>query len=230
MFLTKKEKKKEIAFGMVSHEIKSMLASVKAYTQLLKRKLGESKDEKVPYYLDRLDMQVDSLTSLVADALDLGRMREERFALQKETFALHDFLEEVIREMPVEKQAQIFIKEDVGRKVMADRSRLRRVVLILIDHALQYAPADKKVILEIGEQKRALTIGITDFGPVIDEENVTSVFKPLYDSRSLSGAENKGLGLSLFLAQVIIKAHKGTMRAHSTADQGTTLSFTLPLS
>jgi two-component system phosphate regulon sensor histidine kinase PhoR len=111
--------------------------------------------------------------------------------------------------------------------VNADREAIHQIFSNLIENALKYAAAGKKVILGARPAANGVEFYVRDFGPGISSEHVPRLFERFYRVDKARSRESGGTGLGLAIAKHIVLAHRGTIRAESDLNHGSTFLFTL---
>jgi signal transduction histidine kinase len=112
-------------------------------------------------------------------------------------------------------------------RVAADPARLERVVTNLVGNALKYSPSDGEVVVSAERQGEHVAVRVADRGPGIASDDLPRVFERFFRGKAVQKAD--GLGLGLYIVQLLVDAHGGTVRAESRAGEGATFTFTLPV-
>jgi signal transduction histidine kinase len=124
---------------------------------------------------------------------------------------------------------RIMIEERADIHIIGDRDRLGQVLINLLTNAIKYSPGADRVIVRAtadGEQAR---ISVQDFGIGIDESHHQQVFDRFYQVTGPAEKTFPGLGIGLYIAQEIIRRHRGTIWVESSKSNGATFFFTLPM-
>lgn len=226
-----REKSKDDFIGMISHELKTPITSIKAYNQILLRNI-EATDlhSKQRQIVLKMDQQVDRLNRLIANFLEVSRMRAGKLKLEKQFFNFNDLLQSIVDDARVaNKSRQILFRNKLDIFVYADKARMEQVVINLINNALKYSPRDKKIIVTATVNKQVATISVKDFGGGIPLEHKKKIFDQFYQIDQYAAQSSSGLGMGLYIAANIIRQHGGKIAVESTLGKGSTFSFTLPL-
>ena len=211
-----------------SHELRTPLTLVRASAEVAQRHsepLGEQNE-----LLGDIISEVDHMTRLVEDLLLLSRLDAGQLKLEKEPLNLQELLEEISRSfshLAASREVELLNGPSEGR-VLADRTRLRQVVLIVLDNALRHTPAGNTIYLGSRLDGKQVKIEIRDSGAGIDAAHLDKLFDRFYQVDSSRGGENKGSGLGLSIAKSLIEAHEGQIRIESQPGQGTKVFFCLP--
>ena len=218
---------REDFISVASHELKTPVTSLKAYTQLLGGKARKEKLREYVQYTNQIEGQTDKLIGLINDLLDVSRMQSGRL---KFTFAktnLTDTIHEVVKEMQdISKKHQLVVKTRGQGVVWADKDRIQQVLINLISNAIKYSPKGGKVIISLLKMTGTTQVSVRDYGIGISPENRRKIFSRFF--RVSEEGIYPGLGIGLFISSEIIKRHKGKMWVESTLGKGSTFYFSLP--
>lgn len=219
------EKQREIFLG---HELKTPLASIKGFAQLLHKRLEGSGDEKTIAYLSRIDNKVDELTQLISDLTDLTRIRVGKLEFRDEIFAFDDLIKEVVLDcQPTTKTHKIILKGKTGKAILGDRARISQVLNNLFSNAIKYSPGADRIIVGLSSGKKGVKVLVQDFGFGIPQDDQEKIFQPFFRS-ALSKDEVPGVGLGLYISRQILKHHGGSLDLKSREGQGTVFDLYLP--
>jgi PAS domain S-box-containing protein len=224
------ERKKDEFLGVASHELKTPLTSVKAYIQLLERRLEEENCTTVSrQYVAKASSYIDKLNRLISDLLDATKMQAGKLQLNVSEFPIDDFVNEAIEGMQhVSTRHKIIREGNSNAYIEGDKQRLEQVMINLITNAIKYSPNADKVIVSVEELPDRIRIGVRDFGIGITPENQEKIFSRFYRVEKDS-SQYSGLGLGLYISSEIIQRHNGDLWVESTVGKGSTFYFTLPL-
>jgi two-component system CheB/CheR fusion protein len=224
------ENQKEEFIGIASHELRTPVTSIKSYTQLLEEILKAKKDMESIEIVEKLDRQIDRLTHLVADLLDITRIGEGQLLLQPEVFDINVLINE-ITELMQRTTMHHKIEHDLKAlpRVRADRERIGQVLINILSNAIKYSPNGEHIIIGTTLENDKVRISIKDFGIGMTRETRSKVFERFYRARDNNSKTYPGLGLGLFIAADIIKKHGGEIGVESEMSQGTLVFFTLPV-
>ena len=220
-------KRKDEFMSIASHELKTPLASVKAYVQLLDRSL--EKDERIKGYLDRTLAQINKLNSLIVDLLDTSRIENGRLKFNESLFnfnkLIHDSVEMIGQIYP---DYKIRVSGDSNVLIRGDETRLEQVILNYMTNAIKYSPDIRELELHSTIQNNFLIVSVKDFGIGIPKESQADVFRKFYRVESTAG-RFQGLGVGLYICFEIIGRHNGKCWLESEEGKGSTFYFSLPI-
>lgn len=220
-------KRKDEFMSIASHELKTPLASMKAYVQLLDRTL--EKDERIKGYLDRTLAQINKLSSLIVDLLDTSRIENGRLKFNESLFNFNKLLKESVEMISqIYPDYKIGVSGDSNVLVRGDETRLEQVLLNYMTNAIKYSPEIRELELHSSVQDNFLIVSVRDFGIGIPKENQADVFRKFYRVEG-SAQRFQGLGVGLYICYEIIQRHNGKCWLESEVGKGSTFYFSLPV-
>lgn len=227
------EKRKDEFLSIASHELKTPLTSIKAYTQLLDRSIGkEDTSETASVYINRVQDQLQKLDRLIADLLDISKIENGKLKLNKAGFDFEILLNHVIETVYQVHNRTVLTIERVGDTidfpVVADKIRIEQVLINYLTNAIKYSPGSGRVIIATQKGDTYLKVSVTDFGIGVPENKLDSVFDKFYRVEE-SSVKFQGLGIGLYICSEIIRQHEGTYGVESRVGEGATFYFTIPL-
>lgn len=224
------EKRKDDFVAISGHELKTPITTLKAYLQILQSRFAKIDDEEANRYLLKMSTQIDRLTNLVKDLLDVTKVGAGKLELNKEFFDFDSLVDEAIEDFQRIAPSFKFIKRGrIGKKVFADKDRLSQVLANLLSNAVRYSLKPDRVIITLSQNKGSLGVSVKDFGVGISEENRGKIFERFFRVGGALGKKFSGLGLGLYISSEIIKKHNGEMEVKSREGQGSTFSFRIPI-
>lgn len=218
----------------ISHELRTPLASLKALTETLQD--GALSDpEAAPRFIGRIATEVDALTQMAQELLDLSRIESGQVELQRKPVAPKRLLTSAAERMRMQaERAGLSLHVDCPPnlpKVHADGPRIEQVLVNLIHNAVKFTPPGGDVflsaeILSIGEAGEcAIRFAVRDSGIGIPADDVPRIFERFYRvDKSRSGG---GTGLGLSISRHLVESHGGEIWAESREGEGSTFYFTL---
>lgn len=215
----------------VSHELRTPLASLKALAETLEE--GALEDPPAARdFLAQMHVEVDSLTQLVQELLELSRIESGQAQLRPERVTPATLLQTAARRL--RRQAErlgvtLEVQSDETLPVLhADPHLIERVLLNLIHNALKFTPSGGSVQLSGAPHPEGVCLTVQDTGSGIPPEELDRIFERFYKvDRSRA---SRGTGLGLAIAKHIVQAHRGRIWAESAGEgHGSAFRFTLPL-
>jgi len=222
------EKKTEF-ISIASHEIKTPMTILKAYTQMA-QSTSEPLSDKLRGLLGKIDLQSNKLMTLVQQLLDISKIENGSLQYNMEPLAFNDFLLEQLEVMQRILPHHLLIPqlcEDV--KVAADTLRLEQVFSNLLGNAAKYSEKNTEIrIITNLDAKGFITVGIIDQGRGISADHLQSIFDKFYRAKDVLKSHT-GLGMGLYVTSKIVTDHGGKIWAESEEKKGSGFYFTLPL-
>jgi two-component system phosphate regulon sensor histidine kinase PhoR len=214
----------------ISHELRTPLASLKALTETLQ----ESALDDPPAarrFLSRMETEVDSLSLMVQELLELSRIESGKVPLQLEPVGPTGLLTAAVGRLGLQAERaglQISIQsmEDLP-SVLADPRRIEQVVTNLLHNAIKFTPPGGRIELAAEQAGDMIQFSVRDTGAGISTESLPRIFERFYKAdQSRTGG---GTGLGLAITRHLVEAHGGRVWAESVEGQGATFYFTLPV-
>ena len=225
------ERRKDKFISMASHELKTPITSLKGFTQILQRRLRQAKNEEVLNLVARMDAQINQLTKIISDFLDISKMRIGQIEYQKVNFDLNALVQEIVENVQEISQTHSLVLEQPSQvQIVGDKDRIGQVIMNLLTNAIKYSPEADRVSIRVDtdtEQRNAI-ISVQDFGIGISKTHQQRVFERFYRIRK-QGQTFPGLGIGLFICYEIVSRHGGQIIVESEEGKGSTFSVLLPL-
>jgi len=224
------EKQKDDFLGIASHELKTPVTSLKAYSQVLEAMFKRSGDLKNAEFLSRMNKQVDRLTNLIGDLLDVTKINAGRLQFNHSTFDFNEMLEEVIEDVQ-RTSAKHIINRDLNfkRTIFGDKERICQVVTNLLTNAIKYSPDANEVVIYTEDHEHDVQVCVQDYGIGISSEKKDHVFEQFYRVSGNKEHTFPGLGLGLYISSEIVKRLKGKIWVNSVEGKGSTFCFSIPV-
>ncbi len=216
--------------GMASHELKTPITSIKAYIQLLLNIYkNDEDDEFLKKSLTTVNKQINKLTRLITDLLDVSKIESGRLSLNSEVFVLNDLVKECIDEVQYAAQKHdIVLEQDAQLAVYADRDRIAQVITNLLTNAIKYSPETDRIDVLVRNINGQVRVTVHDYGIGISKEEQDKVFNRFYRVEGRNEQTFSGFGIGLFVASEIIRRHDGRIWVDSEKGKGSFFSFELP--
>jgi PAS domain S-box-containing protein len=223
-------RQKDEFIGIASHELKTPVTSIKAYAQLLHRHLSRAGDTASADLVARMDAQINRLSELIHDLLDVSRIEAGEIQFNFQTFDLDQLVDDVIAELgPTLSGRQVIRDGHAKARACADRERTGQVLTNLLTNAIKYSPPTEPVIVHAASDADQITVGVQDFGVGIAPEDHLRVFDRFYRAGGPERDTFPGLGLGLFISAEIIRRQRGRIWVESVPGEGSIFRFTLPI-
>ncbi len=230
--LGKLEKMKAMFLASITHDLKSPLYRVKLGLENLVDGLHGELSQEQRDVVARLMGDVETLSRLIHDILDLQKLEDGKFDLRLESVELAPFIRDTVRRHAIsfaDKGVGLTLRMDVGDVVARiDKKQMERVFENLLSNALKFTPKGGKVTVTAAHRKDVVHISVADTGPGIPPDEIDKVFDKFFSGGKGRGVGGTGLGLAI--AKQIITAHGGRIWAESKPGSGATFHFVLPVS
>ena len=213
-----------------AHELKTPIATIKGYGQLIDRWLPEGCDPKVLQALAVVNRQCNRIARLVEALLEVSRLQRGAIELHPELFDLGQLAEEAVTELqPTAPRHRLVLKGRRRVMVNADRDRIAQVLFSLLDNAVKFSPKGGDVDVGLSVRDGEAVVSVRDRGVGIEKEKQASIFERFYRAHVRTPYDYSGLGIGLNLSRELVTRQGGRMWFQSTAGKGSTFYFSLPL-
>jgi signal transduction histidine kinase len=217
----------QVFVANASHELRAPLTLIQASTEVALRK--EADEEKKGLLVDVL-RECDHMGRLVEDLLLLSRLDSHRLKMENREITISELFSDLQRmavRLGLKRQTEVVFSA-CECKVLADPTRLRQVLLILIDNALRHNPTGGEIKVDAATRGKYVSISVSDKGKGIPPEHQKHVFERFYQEESSRSGSDRGSGLGLPIAKALITAQGGTIALTSKVGEGTTVTITIP--
>ncbi|MBN1775043.1 MAG: HAMP domain-containing protein [Clostridiales bacterium] len=211
----------------VSHELKTPVTVIRGSLEALCDKVVTDPEKVDEYHLRMLD-ESKYLQRLVEDLLDLSRLQNADFRIEKQPVNLCDVITDASKSASqLARERNIRIRTDFQKPCLlihGDYGRLRQMFLVILDNAVKFSPSDASVDVTVSETR----VIIRDYGPGIEPEHLPYIFDRFYKSRDERNKSGTGLGLSI--AKQIATRHEIALTMRNHPEKGAEFIFDLPAS
>lgn len=221
--------RREHFLGIAGHELKNPIAAIKALHQLLLMQKTVKEEPKIKELIQKAEIKTNTLLKLITELLDVTKIKHKRLDLNLEDVSFNKIIKEVVDDFHrINSTHKVEITNDTDIKIKVDKIRIEQVLINLLKNGAKYSPESGMVFINVEKTKRWLVCEVIDFGIGMPTEEISKVFNLYY---RLPGREKtiEGLGVGLYIAYQIIKAHGGKMRVKSAPGRGSQFIFYLPL-
>lgn len=224
----------------ISHELRTPLASVRLLVETLEEAI-DTDPEKAQEFLGKIETEVQYMSGLVAELLELSRIESGLTTMNIEPVGAELLVRETMaRMLPLAQRHRVALRTEIQQgetRVAADSKQISRVLVNLVHNAVKFTPSGG--IITIGTNTvdggQFQRFYVRDTGVGIPTEDLPRIFERFYKvNRARSrddfiGPGGGGSGLGLAIARHVVEAHGGTISAESSAGQGSTFAFTMPI-
>jgi PAS domain S-box-containing protein len=220
---------KDRFLSVVSHELRSPLSAILAWTSLMRDESGAADRARA---IEAIEASVHSQTRLVNDLLDASRIRSGSLEIEPARIDLDALVKGAVAHLgPVarEKGVALELTSHGPALAMADAERIEQVIRNLVDNALKFTPRGGHVAVELSEGETSWLLEVRDDGRGISKEALPQVFDEFWQGSRKGSSGGKGLGLGLLIVKHLVERHGGVVRVESEGEgRGTTVRVELP--
>ena len=213
----------------ISHELRTPLASLRALAETL-RDSALDDPPAAEHFLDRMEIEVDALTQMVEELLELSRIESGQVPLRLNPVLPYAAIVPAVERLRAQaERSQLTLDVQVEREmplVLVDAGRIHQVVTNIVHNAIKFTPPEGKVTVSAKADATHITVAIADTGAGIAPNDLPRIFERFYKTDRSRAVGGTGLGLAI--AKHLIHAHGGTIWAASYEGKGSTFYFTLP--
>jgi signal transduction histidine kinase/ActR/RegA family two-component response regulator len=224
------DQRKDEFLAMLGHELRNPLAPISAAASLLE--LAATDPERVRHASKIIARQVNHMTNLINDLLDVARVTRGLITLDKQPLDLRDILSEAIEQVrPLinerRHQLTLHLPPDAA-PMLGDRKRLVQVVVNILNNASKYTPEGGHISVQLQVQEHDIRLDISDDGIGMAPDLITHAFDLFAQAERSSDRSQGGLGLGLALVKNLVESHGGKVSAISEGlGRGSTFSICL---
>jgi two-component system phosphate regulon sensor histidine kinase PhoR len=218
--------------GNVSHELKTPVFNVQGYIDTLLN--GGLEDPTINVeYLRRAEKSVDRLISIIDDLETITQLESGGLILDIDAFDIAALVKEIYASLELNAakrntKLELSKKYDKPVLVLADKFRIRQVIVNLVANSIKYGKDNGTTVIDISYLHDDVVISVSDNGDGIDEKHIPRVFERFYRVDKGRSREQGGTGLGLAIVKHIIEAHGKSIVAESRRGRGTRFTFSLP--
>lgn len=216
-------------FNNMAHEFKTPLTNISLAGSLLLKNKNESKKEK---YLKVVKEESSKLANQVERILQLAKLENGEYQLEKENLCIRNLIEDVIQEMDLqikEKKARINFEIKTETTLMeGDKFHLRNAFRNLLENALKYSSESPEIDIQLESDQEGVKINFQDNGIGIAKKDQKDVFEKYHRVQKGNVHDQKGFGLGLAYVKMIVERHKGVIKIFSDLNKGTRFDLFLP--
>ncbi|WP_316830177.1 ATP-binding protein [Pedobacter aquatilis] len=224
------QKQKDEFLGIASHELKTPVTSIKAYAQVLERMIRNEGDTKKADMVKKMDLQLNRLTGLIGDLLDVTKIQSGKMTFNPVRFNFDLLVQEIIDEVQ-HTTAKYKIISDLSSDitVIADKERIGQVMINFLSNAIKYSTDNEQIKVKSFIENGEVVLGVQDFGIGISKDLLHLVFDQFYRVSGNLQHTYPGLGLGLYISAEIIKNEGGRIWVDSIEGEGSTFYFALQI-
>lgn len=218
--------------SQISHELRAPLQHILGFASIISD-VVDLPEADLRRFFGHIKDEVDQLSRLVDDLVELSRIDTGRFGIQPEDVELGALVADAAARLEPRATLKSLSlaceppEEPVWTR--SDPGRLTQVIVNLMGNAIKFTPPQGQVIISVGAHQRQARVEVRDTGPGIPAEEVDRIFDRFYQGSINSRHRHAGMGLGLYISREIIQALGGRIWVTSEEGHGTTFTFELPL-
>ena len=219
--------------SMVVHDVRTPLASIRGFSELL---LKKNVGEREAMYLKNIVSSTDQLGRLIADLTDLAMIEAGKLKMEKTDFFFPEMAKDILPGLSInaQKKGVDLVVHDFPEGVLVDgdKFRLSQVFMNLVNNAIKFTPAYKKVEISFRREGKYVVTMVKDAGIEIHSSETKKIFEKFYQAKHQKDEKlrKQGWGLGLSIAQEVVRAHQGEIGAASPGlGKGSTFWFKVPV-
>ena len=217
----------------MSHELRTPLNAINGFSDIMKKEMfGPLGDTRYKEYVNDILFSGQHLLSLINDILDMSKIEAGKMTLNTEPMIMSDMISQVIRIVrgrADENRLKLIYEGTQTPEIEADPRAVKQILLNLTTNAIKFTPEGGMVRIAVEPKSAGLIIHVSDTGIGISEENIARLAQPFEQIDSQHSRQHEGTGLGLALSKSLVELHGGNFNISSVVGEGTTVTFTLPL-
>jgi PAS domain S-box-containing protein len=223
------ERQKDDFLSMASHELKTPVTTIKAYAQIAESMLDAKKDVETLGIIKRMSNQVNKLTALIEDLLDITKIQKGKLIYNEAYFDFNELVTEVIDDMQKTSSTHTIQYHPAERtNIFGDREKLSQVLNNLMSNAIKYSPKADSIVVKTESQHNGVQLYVQDFGIGISPQAQKNVFEQFYRVNGENQSTYPGMGIGLYICEEIISRQGGKIWLESYPDEGSIFYIWLP--
>jgi len=205
---------------------------MRLFAEIVEKQTKTTGDKIALESVRELNVQLDRLTALMNYLLDVAKIQQGKLDIKKTFFNINSFVEgvvSVIQNISKERKIRFIKNKNEDREIYADFERMGQVLTNLISNAIKYSSEDKEIIVTSYDDKNNVVISVQDFGAGIPKSEQDLIFQRFYRANTAVESNVSGIGLGLYVAMQIVKAHNGKIWVKSVVNKGSNFYFSTPI-
>lgn len=219
---------RERLIGIVSHDLSTPISAIAMSAETILRR--EGLDHRTMRAVVRIQNSADRAARLIQDLLDFTQARlGGGIRIERRASNLQAIVHEVVDELSLTHPERSILVTDRGDTSGDwDPDRITQVVGNLVQNALHYSPSSSEVRVGVEDDGDHVVVSVHNDGPPIPRDRLPQIFEPLRRATTELTKRTRSVGLGLYIVKHIVDAHRGTVSAESSPEEGTTLTVRLP--
>lgn len=225
------QKAKEEFLTNMSHELRTPLNAIIGFSSILNKKQTDSSHKELS---NQINASANSLLFLINDILDLSKIQDSSFSIEKYKFNAYNEIVEFTQQFEGLTHKKVLqynttIGDELKATFYADWNRIAQIILNIISNAIKFTPQNGTITLSCEYKENLFIIKISDTGIGMKKEVQDKIFKPFEQADGSTTRKYGGTGLGLSITQNLVQLMDGTIQVDSEEGKGTVFTITLPL-
>ena len=218
--------------SVIAHDLRQPIGFIEMASEFLPTMHSGVITDREKNMAHRIQSAAQNLARMVDDLLDMSLLEADRLRLERDWVDPRTLVRETIGRLShLTGERRVRVQDEGGLlPVYVDPMRIGQVLGNLVSNAVKYGEKDSEILVQLCRQDGKVEVAVTNHGKGIDPQDMPRIFSRFARSKSAPGVGVRGLGLGLYIANGVIKAHGGKMWADSTPGGTTTFHLTLPTS
>jgi signal transduction histidine kinase len=221
---------KDEFISMASHQLRTPLTSVKGYLSMVLEGDAGKLNEMQEKLLNQAFVSSQRMVYLIADLLNVSRLRTGKFVIEQTPVNLADVIEGEVQQLHETAESRqlklIYAKPADFPQLMLDETKIRQVIMNFIDNAIYYTPEGGTIDIRLEDTGESLNFTVNDSGIGVPKSEQPHLFSKFYRAANAKKARPDGTGLGLFMAKKVVIAQGGAIIFKSQEGKGSTFGFT----
>jgi len=216
--------------SLASHEFRTPLSTILSSVSLIDRYNTKNTEDKRKKHIHRIKNNVNNLTSLLNDFLNLEALEEGKFQTMCESFNIREFMQEVYEETQAitkSNQSILFYPDKKSFGVFLDKRMLKNICYNLLSNAIKYSDPNQEIEFHYARQGKMIEINVIDHGLGIPKSEQTHLFQRFFRAKNVTGIQGSGLGL--YIVKKYVKQLNGSINFTSEYQKGSVFTIQLPI-
>ncbi len=205
--------------GMVGHDLRNPLASIKNAVYLIKKKGAMLPEDQTKTWLEIIEKGIDHSDKIINDLLDYARIVH----LELEVTSVRDVLINALTMVKIPENVKVINTTSEGLTLKIDKNKIERVFINFVKNSIDAMPNGGIITLSCTQKDGRVEITFADTGTGISEEIMPKIFSPLFTTKA------QGMGFGLSICKRMVEAHGGTITVETELGKGTVFKVTLPI-
>ncbi|MBN2145342.1 MAG: PAS domain S-box protein [Candidatus Aureabacteria bacterium] len=225
------DKLKDDFVSMVSHDLRSPLATIRAYIDTLVNRVDPEDVDSRTMFLKTIEDETHRLSSLVENMLDIASIESGKIQLECKHMHLDEIVNNVAKLCQMQTQIHTIVPDiALGLpKVNIDKDRMTQVIYNLVNNAVKYSPNGGEIRVKVFEKESSIRVAISDQGMGMKPDDMSRLFQKFYRINNAQTSNIGGTGLGLAIVQKLVALHGGKIEVDSVLSKGSTFTVILPV-